>query len=53
MDSNFLIVSGAGAMWTRDFLKNFLILDPLYLASGAFRKDADTFYVSAGVWAIA
>jgi hypothetical protein len=53
VDSSFLILSGAGARWTRDFLKNFLILDPLYLACGAFRKDADTFYVSAAVWAIA
>ena len=53
MDSNFLILSGAGARWTRDFLKNFLILGTLYLASGAFRKDADTFYVSAAVLAIA
>ena len=45
--SNFLILSGAGARWTRDFLKNFLLLDPqaVYLASGRGlpKADADTF----------
>jgi hypothetical protein len=53
VDSNFLIFSGAGARWTRDFLKNFLKQEPQYKASGGTGEGAGRFYAAAVVPAIA